>query len=199
MKIAWTILLLIAVNLSYGQSYTFVFLHKKQHTDSTSKEDVARLMEGHMANIDRLAAEGKLLAAGPFEGGGGMFVLNTTSPAQAKEWLSTDPGVQAKRWDVEILPYTPVTGKVCKAIAPYEMVAYHFYRVSSKNNKEASHLQKVMDDLSQTPEMIAHGRFGKEDEFFIVRNVIALQHSDKNNFNAEQKKLWIAKGSFCEK
>lgn len=51
-------------------------------------------MKGHMANINRLAKEGKLIVAGPFDGGG-VFILNTTSTDEARLWLNTDPGVQA--------------------------------------------------------------------------------------------------------
>src|SRR5687768_2101005 len=103
-----SILLLFAFASSYGQrqTYTFVFLHKKDSAEVLPKEQVTKIMEGHMANIDRLAKEGKLLVAGPFDGGGGIFILKTTSVSEAKEWLSTDPGVQANRWNVEILPYT---------------------------------------------------------------------------------------------
>src|SRR5690606_40122705 len=87
MKFFSTIFLLIAVHLCSGQSYTFVFLHKKVQTDSISKDALAKLMEGHLANMGRLAQEKKLLAAGPFDGGGGIFILNTTSEKEAKEWL----------------------------------------------------------------------------------------------------------------
>src|SRR6186713_399170 len=101
------------------KQYTFVFLHKKENTE-LPKEQVDKIMEGHMANINRLAKEGKLLVAGPFEGGGGIFILNTTSSDEARQWLSTDPGIQANRWDVEVLPYKPRVGSVCLVKEPYE-------------------------------------------------------------------------------
>src|SRR5690242_8643315 len=95
-----------------GQSegFTFVFLNKKSNAAQLSKEAGEKLMEGHMANIKRLAAENKLVAAGPFDGGGGMFILNTPSVSVATEWVGTDPAVQAQRWDIEIYPYTPSVG-----------------------------------------------------------------------------------------
>src|SRR5688572_17296500 len=93
-----------------AQKFTFVFLNKKPDAEKITDEHSKKIMEGHMANINRLATEGKLISAGPFEGGGGIFILNTTSLDEAKSWLATDPGVQAKRWDIEMLPYTPRIG-----------------------------------------------------------------------------------------
>jgi uncharacterized protein YciI len=91
--------LFLSAFILWGQdkSYTFVFLNKKADAEPLPKEQVDKIMEGHMANINRLAKEGKLVAAGPFDGGGGIFILNTTSINEANEWLSTDPGIQAKR------------------------------------------------------------------------------------------------------
>src|SRR5262245_34071025 len=80
---------------SQATVYSFVFLHKKTHAVELPKEELDKIMDGHLANIERLANEGKLLVAGPFEGGGGIFILNTTSPEEAKSWLDTDPGIKA--------------------------------------------------------------------------------------------------------
>ncbi|MBX2961191.1 MAG: hypothetical protein KF687_01690 [Cyclobacteriaceae bacterium] len=49
--------------------YTFVFLNTRTDKAELPKEEVDKLMQGHMANITRLASEGKLIAAGPFDGG----------------------------------------------------------------------------------------------------------------------------------
>ena len=37
--------------------------------------EVKKIMEGHLANINRLAKEGKLTAAGPLDEGGGIFIF----------------------------------------------------------------------------------------------------------------------------
>src|SRR5688572_16624600 len=97
--------LLIQFSFAQDKQYTFVFLNKKTDASQISAEESKKIMQGHMDNINRLAKEGKLLAAGPFKGGGGIFILNTTDLTEAKTWLSTDPGVQANRWNIELLPY----------------------------------------------------------------------------------------------
>ena len=135
MRLPLLVLLLSSVTICFGQSktYSFVFLHKKSSAEQLPKEQLDKIMEGHLANIERLAKEGKLLVAGPFDGGGGIFILNTTSTDEARQWLSTDPGIQANRWDIEILPYTPRIGAVCVAKEPYEMVTYSFIRFVEKS------------------------------------------------------------------
>lgn len=90
--LASALLVICLSAFAQNKSYTFVFLNNKQDKEALSKEKSDSIMTGHMNNIDRLAKEGKLLAAGPFEGGGGIFVLNTKSIEEANQWLSTDPG-----------------------------------------------------------------------------------------------------------
>src|ERR671912_429507 len=87
-------LLLYNTVVAQNGGLTFVQLNKKVGAASLSKEANDELMKGHMANINRLAQEKKLLAAGPFEGGGGIFILNTSSVPVATEWLGTDPAVK---------------------------------------------------------------------------------------------------------
>lgn len=55
------------------------------------------MFKGHFANINRLAAEGKLVLAGPFDGVDGwrgMFVLATQDIEEAKRLVATDPVIQ---------------------------------------------------------------------------------------------------------
>jgi uncharacterized protein YciI len=55
------------------------------------------MFKGHFANINRLAAEGKLVLAGPFDGVDGwrgMFVLATGDIEEARKLVATDPVIQ---------------------------------------------------------------------------------------------------------
>ena len=121
--------------------FVFVFLNKKADKAELPKEELDKIMAGHMANIQRLSKEGKLVVAGPFEGGGGIFIFNASATDQVKEWLNTDPGVKANRWNVEVLPYTPRMGSVCAVGEPYQMVTYEFIRYTvgiTKYNVQAA-------------------------------------------------------------
>jgi uncharacterized protein len=59
----------------------------------------AALFSGHMANIGRLANEGKLVVAGPLEENernyAGIFILNIKTVKEAEALLATDPAVSA--------------------------------------------------------------------------------------------------------
>jgi uncharacterized protein YciI len=67
------------------------------------------LFMGHMSNIGRLADEGKLSLAGPFEKNTlnyrGLFIFNVSTVEEAKALVETDPTVKAGIFDVEYLPW----------------------------------------------------------------------------------------------
>ena len=202
-----------AVIAQQKKNYTIVFLNKRADAEQISNEKQEELMKGHMANINLLAKEGKLLAAGPFDGGGGLFVFNTTSPEEAAIWVNTDPAVRANRWRVEILPYIPRSGLICPVTEPYEMVSYTFVRFSPliqkftassypdimKNHDDF--LRNSMKDLTVVTEAI----FGDNDGgILIVKESVTKNQFAKDPgvqeglLDIDVKKLYIAKGSFCE-
>ena len=65
-----------------------------------AKDEAARkaMFAGHMANMDRLAREGKLALAGPFGDAGGdwrgLFVFAVNDIDEAKALTATDPVIQ---------------------------------------------------------------------------------------------------------
>lgn len=215
MRTPLVILFLIASLTCSAQRYTFVFLNNKPDKEAITPAESKKIMEGHMANIGRLAKEGKLIIAGPFEGGGGIFIFNTTSVDTAMAWLSTDPGVQAKRWNLELIPYQPRTNGVCKVGEPYEMVMYTFVRFKAQVTKSTiknaadilhRHDEYIKEQFSKTGNVITEGIFGEYDGGILVLK----GDMQKEIFEAdpgvqeallqfEIKKLYIAKGSFCEK
>lgn len=211
MKIFLIVLLAVAPEaFSQDPHYFFVFLNKKADRKELPKEEVDKIMEGHMANIRRLAKEGKLIVAGPFEGGGGIFIFKSSSLQETRDWLGTDPGVQAERWNVEVLPYTPRMGSVCPAPEPIQMVNYEFIRLippavpgtTSKSSDEdhLSHLKKS----TNTGDIVTEGSFGAAGAIVVLRGELqkTLIESDplvlKEGYRPEYKKLYVAKGAFCE-
>lgn len=86
------------------RNYVFVILKAGPKTDFT-KEESSKLFAGHMANIKRLAAEGKLVVAGPFQENAnryaGLFVFNVKTVKEAEALLGTDPAVAAGRFSYE--------------------------------------------------------------------------------------------------
>lgn len=214
MRLILSVWIIVAAMAAQGQSFTWVFLHKKQHASEMPKEQLDKLMEGHMANIQRLAKEGKLIAAGPFEGGGGIFVFNSSSKEQVQEWLSTDPGVKADRWRVEIQPYHPRKGSVCAVKEPYEMTMYTFVRFSVNLTKYTmgdapevlkEHERFITQHLEDAG-IITEGSFGAQEGGILIlkegaaKDWIGNDPAIQNGLvEYETKQLYIAKGAFCEK
>ena len=71
------------------------------------------LQQAHLANITRLAEDGRLLIAGPFaydesdadQSLRGIFIFDTETRAEAEELARTDPAVQAGRLALRIVPW----------------------------------------------------------------------------------------------
>ncbi len=214
MKLLLALVFLLAGEAIAQDKYTFVFLHKRTDLPPTSKEETDKIMEGHMANMGKLHKEGRLVAAGPFDGGGGIFIFKTASTKEVTEWISPDPGVQAKRWNIEMLPYEPRIGGICPVGETYEMTNYTFIHFKPKvykfNVQEAGDMieahNKFIKELSKGGNVITHASFGGSDGAIVVmkgdvqQEVILEDPAVKGAlFEPEFKKLYIAKGSFCEK
>ena len=82
----------------YGmRSYVFVLL-KTGPTPVAKGAERDAMFKGHFANMKRLAAEGKLLYAGPLDGidgWRGLFIFAATSIDEAKAFTATDPVIQS--------------------------------------------------------------------------------------------------------
>ncbi len=93
----------------YGMK-KYVFCLLKSGTNTTvSKEESKKLFEGHMANIGKLAKEGKLVVAGPFMKNDrnyrGIYVFNVETVEEAKKLVETDPAIKANLLEAELTPW----------------------------------------------------------------------------------------------
>ncbi len=79
----------------YGMRRYVLVILKTGPTKVTDAAERKAMFAGHMANIERLAKQGKLAIAGPFmdEGGDwrGLFVFAVEDIAQAQALVATDP------------------------------------------------------------------------------------------------------------
>lgn len=94
----------------YGmRKYVLGFL-KTGPKDGEVKGDArSELFKAHLANINRLAAEGKLAVAGPFNDPEkkfrGLFIFAVPTVEEAKALAETDPTVKAGVLIVEYVPW----------------------------------------------------------------------------------------------
>jgi uncharacterized protein YciI len=92
----------------YGmKKYVMAFLK----TGKTVIQDTAerrKLQMAHLKNIQRLAAEGKLIVAGPFldeQSIEGIFIFNVESVEEARTLTATDPAIKAGTLEMELHPW----------------------------------------------------------------------------------------------
>jgi uncharacterized protein YciI len=89
-------------------TYYVGFLYRGTKWTPEQTAETEALQKAHMANIQKLAEEGKLLLAGPFTDGGdlrGIFVFRVGSMAEARALAETDPAVKAGRLRLEFHPW----------------------------------------------------------------------------------------------
>ena len=88
-------------------AYTLVFLKTGPKSGQIPEEENSKLFEGHFANMERMAADGQLLVAGPFgaqrhdKALRGLFVLDTSVRAEAERWAGSDPPTKAGVFTLE--------------------------------------------------------------------------------------------------
>lgn len=92
----------------YGmKTYVMAFLKRGPNRD-LPKEERDQLQAAHLANIGRLAEEGKLIIAGPFYGDQdlrGIYIFDTDSIEEAQMLTATDPAIAAGSLQMELLKW----------------------------------------------------------------------------------------------
>lgn len=89
------------------RKYVMAFLKRGPNRPKDPAE-AQKLQAAHMANIGRMAKEGKLIVAGPFMDNGelrGIYIFNVESVAEAEALTKTDPAIQAGSLAMELHPW----------------------------------------------------------------------------------------------
>jgi uncharacterized protein YciI len=90
------------------KQYVFCILKTGSNTTATDEEK-NNFFKGHMANITKLAKEGKLALAGPFmkndKNYRGLYIFNVGTIEEAKELVATDPAVKSNLLEAELTPW----------------------------------------------------------------------------------------------
>jgi uncharacterized protein YciI len=214
MKSTVLTILILSGQCVFAQGLVFVFLHHRTDQAELPKEQVDKIMAGHMANMKKMAKDGKLLVAGPFDGGGGIFIFRSSSTDEVTQWLKDDPGVVAQRWKVETLPYQWRVGQPRLVADQFEMTNYQFVRfvpyIAKFNINDVPELFKKHDDylkeIQKTGNIVAEGTFGDtEGGILIIKGDVnqSVLESDpavhEGLLEIEIKKWFVAKGAFGEK
>ncbi len=93
----------------YGMKQYMLIILKTGSDTSAGKEKTDQLFRGHMANINKMATDGKLVVAGPFGKNDrryrGIFILNVKTEVEAKSLLANDPAISGNLLAAEIYPW----------------------------------------------------------------------------------------------
>jgi uncharacterized protein len=90
----------------YGMKSYYLVILKTGKNKNKDKAAISKAFSGHMQNIKSLAAEGKLIVAGPISKNRknyrGIFILNAGNETEAMEMLLADAAIREKYLEPEI-------------------------------------------------------------------------------------------------
>lgn len=204
---------IFSVSFVHAQSFYLVELISKPDKPVLSQDAVNQIQKEHLAHIRQLNSDGVLLAAGPFEGGGGMFVLQCNTPDEAQKAIVSDPAVKASRFDYSLMPYTSSKGFICQVNEHTEMISLVFVRVSPASGRkndfqiQKTHREFMAKNIESLKVVYEGWDSSIADGFLVisgssVSEVEAMFGNHPLNaggaLNITVKGLWIADGAFCE-
>ena len=94
------------------RQYVVAFLYRGPNPVDDPEES-KKMMKGHLANIQRLHDEGKIILAGPYLSKTdlrGYFLFDTDSVEAAQTWCDTDPAIAAGAFRVDLHPWYSAKG-----------------------------------------------------------------------------------------
>jgi uncharacterized protein YciI len=114
--------------------YQVVFIRPDPVRKALSKEEGERLQAAHMANIHKMADNGILVAAGPFDDEpvtiSGIFVMDAASVEQAQKIAEQDPTVLAHRNTVDAHTWRGPAG-----------IGVEYFRLAKEHPETPDHMQ----------------------------------------------------------
>lgn len=99
------------------KQYVFAMYIRGDRSQEFSKTELEEIQKGHLANINKHAEAGKIIAAGPFGDDGewrGILIFDVETMEEAEEILKQDPAVIAGRLRYELHPWWGAKGTVLK-------------------------------------------------------------------------------------
>jgi uncharacterized protein YciI len=137
--------------------YQFAFLKKGPKWTPESTPETQKIQEGHMANINKMARLGKLMAAGPMGDNGelrGLFVFKAASMDEAKALAAEDPAVKAGRLALEWLTWLAPKGIGIKLNEAFRQdpnvkmtMATHYFVMLKKGEKWTAQASPELQQL----------------------------------------------------
>jgi uncharacterized protein YciI len=206
----------ITANAQDEDRMFFVFLNPNPDAPVLEQYQLNELQKAHLVNVDSLYTHGNLIAAGPFEGDGGLFILVANDFDNAYQLLKSDPVVQADRFITELFPFTIEYGNICEIKNELDMKDYQLVRfipfpmifetdVNTDEIKKKHH--SYYENINDSIPLLLEGSLGNAGKILIfnsqdpsvVENIIQQDPLIINRiFAYEIRTLWIARETFCD-
>ena len=150
-------------------TYYLVLLKIAPSPPAASAEQVAANQKAHLEQLQSLAQQGYLMAAGPLEDKGeigGIVILKADSLEQARTLADADPGVKTGRFVTEVVPFMAPEGWFGKPSSPPQADRLFFgFLVNGPNRGQdaatAAQLQKehlaYMDKQAEAGRLVLAG------------------------------------------
>ncbi len=132
---------------------TLVLLNTGTNRTPREKAIAEKEQADHVGNFGRLAAEGRLLLAGPLGEPGplrGIVVLTVTDPKQIQECFAPDPLVQMKRLAADSFRWRTDWSAIKPAAEPFALAKHSMAIVKKGPNYAAADGEARPDDLERT-------------------------------------------------
>ncbi len=100
------------IDMSQMKTYYMAFL-KRGPYQPTDTAEINHIQAAHMAHIQKMAKDGKLVIAGPFLDNTdlrGIFIFDVASLEEAKALTEADPAVKAGKLIMELHPWMAQRG-----------------------------------------------------------------------------------------
>ncbi len=131
-----------------------------------------QLLQSHFKHVQGLIASGKAAIAGPFGDDtriAGVFVLNASSPEEARALEEADPLVTAGGFSVEVLKWWAAKGIMKPPAQPFKEATYYFCflrrgpkwtgeRTPETDKLQAAHMANI-NAMAKTGKLVIAGPF----------------------------------------
>lgn len=205
-----------------AELYYLAFLRPDPERKSIPQTEMDRIQSAHMANIQKMAKDGVLIAAGPMEDRlptiSGIFVFKTASLDEARRIAAQDPTVVERRNTIDVHPWRGPKdigtayaqrkkehpGEVDK-MHPYTLCLYMKGPNWTREASLAAHVQSVTNWRAQDL-LAAAGRIDDDPELLgviifksssaeEVHRLVAEDGAVKSGFfQTELHRWWSAEG-----
>jgi len=146
--------------------------------NSTSSQAPPGVLQGHLKHLQALIASGKAAIAGPFGDDtriAGIFVLNASSPEEARALEEADPLVKEGGFSLEVLKWWAAKGIMKPPSQPFKLTTYYFTflrrgpkwtaeKTPETEKLQAAHMANI-NAMAQTGKLVIAGPFENAGEY----------------------------------